>query len=69
MEITREPHSNLLLKISKDSTILDFEKKSAKKKVPNSVSGFVKKNVNLGTEKKKLKTDVEKFKLRVLNFN
>jgi len=31
---------------------LDFEKKSAKKKVPNSVSGFVKKNVNLGTEKR-----------------
>jgi hypothetical protein len=60
LEITREPHSNLLLKISKDSTILDFEKK-----VPNSVSGFEKKNVNLGTEKKKLKTDVEKVELCV----
>ena len=39
-QVTRESHSNLLLEISEDSTILDFEKKVPRKKVPNSVSSF-----------------------------
>ena len=39
-QVTRESHSNLLLGINEDSTILDFEKNVPRIKVPNSVSVF-----------------------------
>ena len=82
-QVTRESHSNLLLEISEDSNILDFEKKCQEKKCQiqwvvlwrktcknNTLSLKVPfwLKENLGTVKK-LKTDVEKFELCVVNFN